>query len=226
MTAPQGSGKEAERILEQHFPEAIASGKARVYHLSTVIDNRDPDLPAGLTHQHGSNRSVKGGAILFDMRKALNNGTAQGRHIIIDNDADLSIHPEQIGLLVEPILQQQAHSVAGSRRNEDSAALIGASRNTRGRLFIKVLQHLLPQLSKKINDTNRAFKAFSHDGLQRIIVRIGIYTFPYQIELLQACISEGVPLQRRGIAYIDSEVASTQQGDAITETYLQQVQHH
>lgn len=32
-----------------------------------------------------------------------------------------------------------------------------------------------------------------------------------------------MPLEKRGIAYIDSEAASTQQGDAITETYLQQI---
>ena len=86
------------------------------------------------------------------------------------------------------------------------------------------LQHLLPEMGGKITDTNRAFKAFTSTGLQRIIDRIGIYTFPYQIELLQACVTAGVPLEKRGIAYIDSEAASTQQGDAITESYLHQLQ--
>ena len=148
----------------------------------------------------------------------------RGQHIIIDNDADLSTHPEQIGLLIEPILQKQAEAVAGSRRNKDSVALIGGSRNTRGLLFIQIIQRLLPELGSKITDTNRAFKAFTSSGLQRIIDRIAIYTFPYQIELLQACVSEDVSLQKRGIAYIDSEAASTQQGDAITESYLHQLQ--
>ena len=116
-----------------------------------------------------------------------------------------------------------AEAVAGSRRETDSAALIGGSRNARGRLFIQIWQYLLPELSNQIVDTNRAFKAFTSSGLQRIIDHIGIYTFPYQIELLQACISEGVPLEKRGIAYVDSEAASTQHGDAITETYLHQI---
>ena len=31
-------------------------------------------------------------------------------------------------------------------------------------------------------------------------------------------------LEKRGIAYIDSEAASTQQGDTITESYLHQLQ--
>ena len=220
---PDASGDKARRILNEDFSKAVASGKARVYSLSEAIDANDPDLPPGVTHKNGPNRSVKGGAVLLGMRKALADKSVTGKHIIIDNDADLSIHPEQIGLLLEPILQGQAEAVAGSRREADSVALIGNSRNVRGRLFIQIWQHLLPELGKKVIDTNRAFKAFTASGLQRIIDQMAIYTFPYQIELLQACISEGVALEKRGIAYVDSEAASTQQGAAITETYLQQI---
>ena len=220
---PDGSGGMARRILEKNYPDAVASGKSRVYMLSEAIDANDPDLPAGLTHKDGTNRSVKGGSILFGMRKALKDDSVKGLHIIIDNDADLSTHTEQIGLLIEPILHKQAEAVAGSRRNLDSVALIGGSRNARGRLFIKIIQRLLPEMGSRITDTNRAFKAFTSSGLQRIIDRIGIYTFPYQIELLQACVSVDMPLEKRGIAYIDSEAASTQQGDAITESYLHQL---
>ena len=223
-SCPLGSGEQARRILGEHFPGAVSRGKARVYSLSDAIDQGDPDTPAGLTYKDGGNRSVKGGATLYGMRKALNDDMVLGRHILIDNDADLSILPEQIGLLIEPISNHRAEAVAGSRRELDSVALIGDSRNTRGRLFIQIMKHLLPELGQRINDTNRAFKAFSSDGLRCIIDRIAIYTFPYQIELLQSCVSEGVPLQKRGIAYIDSEAASTQQGDTTTESYLHQVQ--
>ena len=220
---PHGSGNMAKTILSEEYPESVKSGKARVYFLAEAIDSGDPDLPLGITHKDGPNRSVKGGAVLFGMRKVLADDSVTGLHIIIDNDADLSVHPEQIGLIIEPILQGRAEVVAGSRREVDSAALIGGSRNARGHIFIQIWQHLLPELSHKITDTNRAFKAFSSTGLQQIIDRIEIYTFPYQIELLQACISEAVPLEKRGIAYVDSEAASTQQGDAITETYLHQI---
>lgn len=220
---PDASGDLARSILSEDFPGSIESGKARVYSLSDAIDASDPDLPPGVTHKDGANRSVKGGAVLLGMRKALRETMVTGLHIIIDNDADLSIHPEQIGLIIEPILLGRAGAVAGSRRETDSAALIGGGRNARGTLFIQIWQHLLPQLSGQITDTNRAFKAFTAKGLQQIIDRIAVYTFPYQIELLQACISEGVQLEKRGIAYVDSEAASTQQGDAITETYLHQI---
>ncbi len=219
---PDGSGKLAAQILESDYPDEFASGKFGVLFLREAIDSKQADVPPGLTHKDGSNRSVKGGALLFGMRTAVQH-EVDGLHIIVDNDADLSIHPAQLGLLIEGIIEGDAEAVAGSRRELDSVALIGGSRDTRGQLFIKIWQHLLPGLAGTVIDTNRAFKAFTAGALEKILGRIEIYTFPYQIELLQACISAGIPLRTRGIAYVDSEAASTQQGEAITETYLNQV---
>jgi hypothetical protein len=102
-------------------------------------------------------------------------------------------------------------------------ATIGTTRNARGRLFIEIWRHFLPQLAERVQDTNRAFKAFDAAALEVILDDIEAYTFPYQIELLQASVSRGLPLVPRGIAYLDSEAASTQQGQAITETYLHQI---
>ena len=118
-----------------------------------------PSFPSGLTHKDGPRRSVKGGALLFGMRKALKHA-AGGLHLLVDNDADLSVHPAQIGILIEDIVEGRAKAVAGSRREVDSVALIGPSRNTRGHLFIRIWQHWLPELAHVITDTNRAFKAF------------------------------------------------------------------
>ncbi|MGI9239302.1 MAG: hypothetical protein ACR2RV_00790 [Verrucomicrobiales bacterium] len=219
---PDGSGKMAAEIFESDYPDELSSGKFDVLYLREAIDAGHPDVPPGLTHKDGPNRSVKGGALLYGMRTAVNH-EVDGLHILVDNDADLSIHPAQLGLLIEPIVNGEAEAVAGSRREIDSVALIGGSRDTRGQLFIKIWQHLLPELAGTVVDTNRAFKAFTAGALAKILGRIGIYTFPYQIELLQACVSGGIGLRTRGIAYVDSEAASTQQGEAITETYLNQV---
>ncbi len=219
---PDGSGHLAAEILESDYAAELGDGKFRVLFLGDAIDKGDPDVPPGLTHKDGANRSVKGGAVLFGMRKTVYQ-EVRGLHIIVDNDADLSVHPAQLGLLVEAIAAGDAEAVAGSRREADSVALIGGSRDTRGQLFIKIWRHLLPELASRVIDTNRAFKAFSAPALAQILGKIGIYTFPYQIELLQACVSGGIKLKKRGIAYVDSEAASTQQGEAITETYLDQV---
>lgn len=214
---PEGSGEMAQKIIAE-FPDS----PHRVYFLRKAIDDEDPDLPPGVTHKNGSNRSVKGGAALFGMRKALNENV-DGLHIIVDNDADLSVHPMQLGLLINDIVEGKSKAVAGSRREKDSVSLIGAGRNQRGELFIQIWQHFLPQLASKVMDTNRAFKAFERGALEQVLPSIKIYTFPYQIELLQACISMDIPLVRKSIAYIDSEAASTQSGANITETYLNQI---
>ncbi|MCP5096549.1 MAG: hypothetical protein GY943_13435 [Chloroflexi bacterium] len=218
---PNGSGVMAAEIL-QEFEDINENQKYRVLFLKDAIKEQDPAVPPNLTHKSGSNPSIKGGAMLYGMREVIDDDV-NGTHILIDNDADLSIHPAQIGLLIADIIQGKAGVVAGSRRELDSVALIGGSRNTRGRLFIQIWQHFLPQLAQTIADTNRAFKAFSVDSLRKFLDDIQIYTFPYQIEVLQASLFHGVPLSKCGIAYVDSEAASTQQGENITETYLNQV---
>ncbi|MGB5385602.1 MAG: hypothetical protein WBN20_02330 [Eudoraea sp.] len=214
---PDASGVMAENIVSEY-----PGSPHKVFFLAKAIDENDIDLPAGITHKNGSNRSVKGGAALLGMQKALKT-PAEGIHVIVDNDADLSVHPMQLGLLVQDIVDGKTKTVAGSRREEDSVSLIGGSRNLRGNLFIQIWQHFLPQLAQRITDTNRAFKAFESSALERILPSIKIYTFPYQIELLQACISMDIPLIKKGVAYIDSEAASTQSGANITETYLNQI---
>ena len=215
---PDGSGELARTILAEYDDP----GRYRVLFLGEAIDRADPDLPPGLTHKDGERRSVKGGSVLFGMRSSLRE-PVKGRHILVDNDADLSVHPAQVGLLIHAIVDGSTQVVAGSRREADSVATIGTTRNTRGRLFIEIWRHFLPQLAERVQDTNRAFKAFDSAALEAILDDIEAYTFPYQIELLQASVSRGLPLVPRGIAYLDSEAASTQQGEAITETYLHQI---
>lgn len=215
---PDGSGELAHSILAEYGDP----DRYRVLFLGEAIDRSDPHLPPGLTHKDGERRSVKGGSVLYGMRTSVGD-PVEGRHILIDNDADLSVHPSQLGLLVDDIVRGAAQVIAGSRREADSVATIGSGRDSRGQLFIQIWQHLLPQLADRVQDTNRAFKAFDAAALALILDDIESYTFPYQIELLQASVSRGIPLRPRGIAYLDSEAASTQQGEAITETYLHQI---
>ena len=181
----------AENILTEY-----PNSPHKVFFLENAIDENDEDLPVGITHKNGNNRSVKGGAALFGMQKALKT-LSEGIHIIVDNDADLSIHPMQLGLLIKDIVDGKTKAIAGSRREDDSVSLIGASRDSRGNLFINIWQHFLPQLATRITDTNRAFKAFESSALEKVLPLIKIYTFPYQIELLQACITLNIPLIKK-----------------------------
>jgi hypothetical protein len=216
---PDGSGELAAEILAG-LPDW--DDRHEVLFLELARERGDPDVPPGLTAKDGARRSVKGGAVLFGMRRSLRLDTDR-RHVIVDNDADLSILPDQLGLLLRGIVDDGLGVVAGSRREPDSVALIGASRASRGSLFIRLWQHLLPELADTIVDTNRAFKAFDAGALASIIDDVETYTFPYQVEVLQAAVSRDIPLAPQAVAYVDSEAASTQSGEAITETYLHQV---
>lgn len=216
---PDGSGEMAAKILGELDGWAT---RHEVLFLEAARQAGDPDVPAGLTAKSGDRRSVKGGAVLYGMRRSLRLST-NSRHVIVDNDADLSILPDQLGLLLRGVIDEGLGVVAGSRREHDSVALIGESRDHRGSLFIRIWQHLLPELAEPIVDTNRAFKAFDSEVLAQIIDDVQVYTFPYQIEILQAAVSHGFLPSAQGIAYIDSEAASTQQGDSITETYVDQI---
>jgi hypothetical protein len=216
---PDGSGEMAAQILRGLDG---CAGRHEVLFLEAARRAGDPDVPAGLTAKDGDRRSVKGGAVLYGMRRSLGVVT-NGRHVIVDNDADLSILPDQLGLLLRGVVHDGSGVVAGSRREHDSVALIGQSRDHRGSLFIRIWQHLLPGLAERIVDANRAFKAFDAEVLAQIVDDVEVYSFPYQIEILQAAVSRGVPPSPQGIAYIDSEAASTQQGASITETYVDQI---
>lgn len=216
---PDGSGEMAAEILAD-LPGW--DDRHEVLFLEEARRQGDPHVPPGLTAKNGERRSVKGGAVLFGMRRSLSIDT-DCRHVIVDNDADLSILPDQLGLLLRGIVDDGLGVVAGSRREPDSVALIGPSRAARGSLFISIWQHLLPELASTIVDTNRAFKAFDSGALARIIDDVETYTFPYQVEVLQAAVTRGIPLAPQAVAYVDSEAASTQQGETITETYLNQV---
>lgn len=115
---PNESGKMADAILSE-YAEGHANGKYRTLFLRDAIDARDPALPPGLTHKDGARRSVKGGAVLYGMRIALTN-EPDGLHLLVDNDADLSVHPAQLGILVEDIIANRAKAVAGSRRESST----------------------------------------------------------------------------------------------------------
>ncbi|MCH8234139.1 MAG: hypothetical protein IIB82_16055 [Bacteroidetes bacterium] len=56
---PDNSGLMARTIIENEYPEAYKTGRYKVLFLGSAIEEKDTDLPPGLTHKSGSNRSVK-----------------------------------------------------------------------------------------------------------------------------------------------------------------------
>ena len=195
--------------------------EARTIFLAKGIADKSPLIPRGIK-QTGD--SVKGGSVIYGMNYANHEWRPDThRHIIIDSDSDLSVHPAQIPTLVRKLIDHDLIVAAGSRRETNSVGAIGAVRDARGKLFISIWQRLLPTLASSVTDTNRGFKAIDAQFASELVQKIRERKFPYQIELLLVAelIRTG-SVKPVAISYIDSEALSTQ-GEIPTQSYFDQI---
>lgn len=178
--------------------------KVKVLFLEEAIEQKLPIIkPLSSTSE-----SQKGGSIIYGMDYAARQSSSKN-HIIIFTDADLSTHLGQVGLLINPILNQNKSVAIGSRREEDSVVIKAGKRNDRGKLFIYLWKRLIPNLGKII-DTQCGFKAFKKDMASTIIDNIIEKKFAFDIELLlKSEMEKSNSIEKVAIAWIDSEAAST-----------------
>ncbi len=197
---PEGSGKIAEEIVRAEGME----DRAQVCFLEQAIGEGVPAVKALST----TDDSQKGGSIIYGMWHATQQ-PAEGEHIIIYTDADLSTHLGQIGLLVEPIMKEKKDVAIGSRREPDSVVVKQGTRNDRGKLFIYLWKRMVPVLGDII-DTQCGFKAFRQGTLQEILEDLLEYRFAFDIELLmRTALGSKDRIAKIPLAWIDSEEAST-----------------
>ena len=155
--------------------------------------------------------------------KVLQNADPDKLLLVVDTDADLSIHPLQVLLLAEQIVLGGADAAVASRRTADAVALIDPARDTRGQAFIRSWQTVLPTLAQQVVDTNRGLKAYSAPSARIIVDKVKDPTFPYQIESLLSLALEGRRLPKWA-SDIDSVALSTQAGDSVAQTYDDQIE--
>ena len=152
--------------------------------------------------------SQKGGAILYGMWDALQDGDREN-HIVLYTDADLSTHLGQIGLLLKPMGIGTAAAAIGSRREPSSVVVKTGTRNTRGKLFIYLWKRLVSVLPEVV-DTQCAFKAFRADVARQILIPAIEKKFAFDIELLiKTALLDSGSIEKVPVAWIDSEAAST-----------------
>ena len=196
---PEDSGQIARQIIEQSGLEQ----HAEVLFLEEAIRRGEPvTRPLEQTSD-----SQKGGSIQLGMWEAAQRGDSG--HVILFTDADLSTHLGQAGLLMYPILVDDADAATGSRREPTSVAVKKGKRNVRGKLFIYLWKRLLPDLHR-IVDTQCGFKAFRADVVRRIVVDTLEKKFAFDIELLlRTELARPGSIVKVPVAWIDSEAAST-----------------
>lgn len=202
---PEKSGKFAEKIIKNNFPNQFRK-KYHVLYLGDAI------LKGLYPNKNANNGSIKGASIHYAFKTILESGLERFKeNLFFDSDADLSIHPELLGLLLKKYYKNNAAAVIGSRRERDSLAIIDHKKNIRGRLYIAIIQKLLPGLgAAKIWDTNRGAKLYSKLAVETIVKHQNLWQFPYQIQHI-LIILEKFPHQVyvEGICYIDSIPLST-----------------
>ena len=199
---PEGSGRQAQRILDERFPDA----PARVLFLDEAIAQGVP-VTGPMT---SAADSQKGGSVVFGMAEAVKQEHAN--HVVIFTDADLSTHLGQVGLLVDGIINQGADSALGSRREPTSIVIKQGHRNTRGKLFIYLWKCLIAPLGEVV-DTQCGFKAFRAEVLPDILSDLIEKRFAFDIELLlRTELRRNGSLVKVPVAWIDSEAASTTTG--------------
>ncbi|OQY27734.1 MAG: hypothetical protein B6244_09495 [Candidatus Cloacimonetes bacterium 4572_55] len=197
---PENSGGIAQSVIDNDG----LGDKVKVLFLEEAIEqNLSITKPLSSTKE-----SQKGGAIVYGMWHAIQQPKDED-HIVIYTDADLSTHLGQIGLLLDPILNQKKSVAIGSRREKNSIVIKKGTRNTRGKLFIYLWKRLIPNLGDII-DTQCGFKAFRKKIAAQIIEDIIEKKFSFDIELLlKAELVKNNSIAKVPIAWIDSEQAST-----------------
>lgn len=202
---PERSGKLAEKIIKNNFPEQFGE-KYHVLYLEDAIRK-------GLYPPKNANEgSIKGASIHYALKTILDSHMHKSEeNLFFDTDADLSIHPELLGLLLKKYYTNNAVAVIGSRREKDSLSIIGCQRDIRGRLYIAILQKLLPILgSANILDANRAAKLYNTIAVKNIVKYQNLWQIPYQIENILNLLKEFPGrVYPQGVSYLDSIPLST-----------------
>ena len=205
----------ARKLLEAYRQSHPGSDvEVTIVELDTILqDQAQLDWHPGIT---SANQSRKGGAVLggFALARSLH-ASKSGEAIILETDSDLSIHPDQMLLLVDAITSGACDAAIASRRRPDSVAIIEDTRNSRGQKFIAAWKELLPSLAQQVTDTNRGMKAYNEAAANVVIDQVREMTFAYQLESLLAVTHADMHICEVGVSYIDSVVLSDiQEADA------------
>ncbi len=197
---PKGSGKIAQRIVAKNDLDE----HVKVIFLKDAIDKK-----VNVVNSISStDESQKGGSIIYGMWYAAQNNRNR-KQIVAFTDADLSTHLGQIGLLIDPLLNQDKSVAIGSRREPKSVVIKQQARNNRGKLFIYLWKRLLPELGNLV-DTQCGFKAFKGEHVLNLIDDLIEMKFAFDIEiLLKAELQLKDSIAKVPVAWIDSEAAST-----------------
>ncbi len=195
---PHGSGEIAEAIAATYDP----ARPVNVLHLAQYL----PAADGPLRQLSSVDDSRKAGAIIAGSLQAIDDGV----DAVIYTDADSSVHLGQIGLLVEPYVNEGTRVVLGNRKHPASVLVKDGARWGIG---IKNLRHMQRMaghaiFSRDIADTQAAFKLYDAALLKRIIATPTVFDFSFDTDWIAAFLSMGEEFAQRPFAFVDSAAES------------------
>ena len=151
----QKSSDIANRILIEEFSKYY-SGKGLTGSKVQVLD-MDQEIKDAIG-------SVKGGAIIYGMRKALDNGA----EYVIYTDQDKSINLSQEGVILKQLVNGESDAVLGLRHGHDAAIKRSLGNQLRHYGFKLYVSGIIP-IIRNFVDTQAALKGFKNKALEAII---------------------------------------------------------
>ena len=220
---PHGSGTIAQDIATHH----PLGHKVHVLFLDRAV----PTDSGPLRRLASADDSRKAGAIILGCLQAI----ADAKDVVIYTDADNSVHLGQIGILLQPFLDDSCNVVLGNRKHPDAVLVKQEGRWGIGITVLRHMQRMVGQaiFSRNILDTQAAFKLYERNTLATIIADPTVFDFSFDTDWLLAVIRRQEPFAQVPFAFIDSfaESASITQGPmttwlALLKGLVQAARHH
>jgi len=211
---PHGSAGLAEKMAAKH----PLRNRVKVMRLSEHLPGAKGTSLEGL---ESAEDSRKGGAVICGAQRALEDGV----DAVIVTDADNSVHMAQIGLLLQPYLEEGFRAVLGTRKHGNSVLVKQESRWGVGIGLLRHMQRMVGSaiFSRGIRDTQAAFKLYDRELLAEILSNPVVFDFSVDTDWIAAVLAKEEPYTLVPFAFIDSfaESASITQGPMTTwETLL------
>ena len=141
--------------------------------------------------------SGKGNALKFGT------GLNEGDYVLF-MDADLDLHPRQLGLFLDKMEKTNADAVIGSKKAKNSKVIYSFKRRFLSNgyyYFIKILFGL------PVRDTQTGFKLFKREALKECINNVFVKRYAFDLELL-------IVLHKKGYKIVECPVEVTQSRSA------------
>ncbi len=153
--------------------------------VKVVIDDGSSDRTAKIAKEKGalvySNQRQK--RLAYSFQFAIDKALELGADIAVNIDGDLQFMPEEIPLLVKPIVQGKADFVAGNRFNNGiKPENMPKSKYLGNKLGAKVISSITNQ---KFDDVTCGFRAYSREAMLHININ-SKYTYTQEVFQLMA----------------------------------------